>query len=104
MSYSPPFGTADLTNCERELIHLAGSTQPHGLLLVLREVGLQVLQVTANVEAILGVPAEQLLERPAAVLGGDLETRLRELLAATDLAEPLKTDTALRGNVRSSGR
>ena len=89
MSYSPPFGTADLTNCERELIHLAGSTQPHGLLLVLREAGLQVVQVTANVEAILGVPAQQLLERPVAVFGGDLEARLRELLVATELAEPV---------------
>ena len=89
MSYSPPFGTADLTNCERELIHLAGSTQPHGLLLVLRESGLQLLQVTANVGAILGVAPQQLLERPVAVLGGDLEARLRELLAATDLAEPV---------------
>ena len=36
---SPAFGQADLTNCERELIHLAGSVQPHGALLVLQEPG-----------------------------------------------------------------
>ena len=36
MDHSPAFGQADLTNCERELIHLAGSIQPHGALLVLR--------------------------------------------------------------------
>ena len=35
MKNSPAFGQADLTNCERELIHLAGSVQPHGVLLVL---------------------------------------------------------------------
>jgi light-regulated signal transduction histidine kinase (bacteriophytochrome) len=32
---SPAFGQADLSNCERELIHLAGSVQPHGALLLL---------------------------------------------------------------------
>jgi light-regulated signal transduction histidine kinase (bacteriophytochrome) len=32
---SPPFGQADLSNCERELIHLAGSVQPHGVLLAI---------------------------------------------------------------------
>ena len=28
----PAFGTADLTNCDRELIQLPGSVQPHGRL------------------------------------------------------------------------
>ena len=37
MQPDPAFGQADLSNCERELIHLAGSVQPHGALLVLRE-------------------------------------------------------------------
>ena len=36
MNEQPAFGEADLSNCERELIHLAGSVQPHGALLVLR--------------------------------------------------------------------
>jgi two-component system, chemotaxis family, sensor kinase Cph1 len=44
----PPFGSADLSNCERELIHLAGSVQPHGLLLVLDPTGRRVLQASAN--------------------------------------------------------
>ena len=33
----PAFGSANLTNCERELIHLAASIQPHGVLLVVGE-------------------------------------------------------------------
>ena len=33
---TPPFGEATLANCEREQIHLAGSIQPHGVLLVVR--------------------------------------------------------------------
>ena len=35
MTANPPFGKADLTNCERELIHLAASIQPQGILLTL---------------------------------------------------------------------
>lgn len=31
----------DLTNCEQEPIHLPGSIQPHGVLLVLKEADLQ---------------------------------------------------------------
>ena len=34
---SARFGQADLSNCEREQIHFAGSVQPHGALLVVRE-------------------------------------------------------------------
>ncbi len=89
MEHSPPFGTADLTNCERELIHLAGSTQPHGLLLVLRAADLQIVQATGNVGALLGVGVQQLLERPLSVLGGDVEARLRALLASGVLREPV---------------
>ncbi len=89
MQYSPPFGTADLTNCERELIHLAGSTQPHGLLLVLRASDLQIVQATGNVGVLLGVPVQHLLERPLSVLGGDVEACLRMLLRAGELVEPL---------------
>jgi light-regulated signal transduction histidine kinase (bacteriophytochrome) len=89
---SPPFGQADLSNCERELIHLAGSVQPHGVLIVLRESDGRVLQASANCEALLGLAVEQLLGRPLAVLGGDLADRLHALLAEptepTDLAEP----------------
>ena len=34
---SPAFGTANLSNCEREQIHLAASIQPYGALLLVRE-------------------------------------------------------------------
>jgi len=46
---SPPaFGQADLSNCEREQIQLAGSIQPHGALLVVREPEHVVVQARAN--------------------------------------------------------
>jgi len=83
---SPAFGQADLTNCERELIHLAGSIQPHGILLVLREVDLVVVQASGNAAAELGVTP--VLERPLMQFGGDLDACIRRLAAATDLTEP----------------
>jgi light-regulated signal transduction histidine kinase (bacteriophytochrome) len=85
---SPPFGQADLTNCERELIHLAGSIQPHGVLFVVREPDLAVLQASANIEAFFGVRAGSLLGQRIGSLGGDLETVLRRLAGAADLTGP----------------
>ena len=88
MLHSPPFGQADLTNCERELIHLAGSVQPHGVLLVLREPDLVIVQASANASALFGLPVERLLNRALAALGGNLETRVRQLADADTLAAP----------------
>ncbi|CAN5337860.1 GAF domain-containing protein [soil metagenome] len=84
---APAFGQADLSNCERELIHLAGAVQPHGALLVLREADLTVLQVSGNVMRLLGLPPEALLQRPLALLGGDLTERVAQLLRSDDLRE-----------------
>lgn len=54
-SSAPAFGQADLTNCEREQIHLAGSIQPHGALLVVDEDDCRILQASANAGEFLGV-------------------------------------------------
>lgn len=65
---APGFGEADLSNCDREPIHIPGSIQPHGLLLVLHPDTLEVLQVAGD-GALLGVtprpgqPAAALLPR-----------------------------------------
>ncbi|MGG5886481.1 GAF domain-containing protein [Falsiroseomonas sp. HC035] len=64
---SPAFGAADLSNCEREQIHLAASIQPHGALLALREPELTVLQLSANTTAFLGLPESPLGRRLADV-------------------------------------
>ena len=73
----PAFGQADLSNCEREQIHLAASIQPHGALLLLREPGLEVVQASANAAAMLGVAV---LGRPLATHGGNLAARIAPLL------------------------
>ena len=85
---SPAFGQADLTNCERELIHLAGSVQPHGVLLLLREDTLTVLQASDNCHLLLGLGTVDLLDRPLATLGGNLAAQLTALLP-TLCADPV---------------
>lgn len=58
----------NLTNCDREPIHIPGSIQPHGVLLVLTEPDLQIRQVSNNSQAILGLSPGQLCDRPLANL------------------------------------
>jgi light-regulated signal transduction histidine kinase (bacteriophytochrome) len=92
---SPAFGLADLTNCERELIHLAGSVQPHGALLLLHEGGLRVMQASVNSAQVLGADAAGLIGQPLAALGGDLADHLAALLPTLD-REPLPLQCTLR--------
>jgi PAS domain S-box-containing protein len=92
---SPAFGQADLTNCERELIHLAGSVQPHGVLLVLREPELAIIQASANCEQLLGRGTAQLLQRSLADLGSGLAAAVQRVAA-----EPLLEPGRLRASVQ----
>jgi len=49
--HTPP---ADLSACDREPIHVPGSIQPHGMLLVLDAATLEVLQASVNVAELTG--------------------------------------------------
>ena len=95
----PAFGKADLTNCERELIHLAGSVQPHGVLLALREPSLVILQASANVDSVLGTAVDALLDQPVGRLGGDVERCLRRIASQGTLTDP----EALRCRIDGQG-
>ncbi|KAB8334122.1 GAF domain-containing protein [Scytonema tolypothrichoides VB-61278] len=61
--------TLDLSNCDKEPIHLPGSIQPHGLLFVLTEPELRIIQISNNTAQFLGREPEELLN-----------TRLHDLL------------------------
>lgn len=74
---STPFGQADLSTCEREQIHLPGSIQPHGALLIVRESDHAVVKASANAAGFLGFE-EGIIGRPLASLGGDLDQRVTE--------------------------
>ena len=58
---SPRFGHADLTNCDRERIHVPGSIQPFGALIALKEPQLTIVQVSENIGTFLDVPPAELL-------------------------------------------
>lgn len=54
----PGFGEADLTNCDREPIHIPGSIQPHGVMLVYDPEAMKVTHASQNAAAMLGVDAD----------------------------------------------
>ncbi|MDO1583705.1 HWE histidine kinase domain-containing protein [Rhizobium oryzicola] len=73
----------DLTNCDREPIHIPGSIQPHGCLIACDVTGSTISRYSVNVEAMLGVPvfAGQRLDE---ALGQDIAHTLRNALATSD--------------------
>jgi light-regulated signal transduction histidine kinase (bacteriophytochrome) len=84
---SPAFGTADLSNCEREEIHLAGSIQPHGALLVVSEPDHRVVQASANAAAFLNL--KQVLGVALAEIDGDLLIKILPHLDPTAEGMPI---------------
>jgi len=75
---SPRPGGVDLTSCDREPIHIPGSIQPHGLLLVLDGPEFVVRRASENAPGLLGKPLAEVIGRPLAdVFGRDQADRLR---------------------------
>ncbi|WP_040337928.1 SpoIIE family protein phosphatase [Candidatus Blastococcus massiliensis] len=70
IEFLAPGTPIDLTNCEREPIHVPGSIQPRGVLVVVSDPDRVVQQVSENLAELTGVPWDQALGRPLAdVLG-----------------------------------
>lgn len=76
--------TANLTNCDREPIHLPDSIQPHGVLLVLVEPDLKIVRVSNNTLEWLGKAPEDLLDRSVSVLLGKAQIYAIEQCLAGD--------------------
>lgn len=55
--------TVNLSNCDREPIHIPGSIQPQGVLLLLKKPELEIIQVSQNTTDLLGISPEDLLNR-----------------------------------------
>lgn len=53
-----------LTNCDLEPIHTPVLIQPHGILFVLQEPNLNIIQVSNNTEERLGIQPRELLGKP----------------------------------------
>jgi two-component system, chemotaxis family, sensor kinase Cph1 len=54
----------DLTSLREAPIHVSGQIQPHGILLVLQEPELNILQVSSNTQAVFGTSPENVIDRP----------------------------------------
>ncbi|MEC4817645.1 MAG: ATP-binding protein [Scytonema sp. PMC 1069.18] len=52
-----------LTSLKEAPIHVSGQVQPHGILLVLKEPELTILQVSSNVASVFSIPTEKLLQQ-----------------------------------------
>lgn len=81
MTLLDPTSAVNLTNCDREPIHIPGSVQAHGFLLVLApssEGNLMVDQASENAAAWLGVPIRSILGHTCAeIFGEELSAELR---------------------------
>jgi len=84
-----PGEPVDLTNCEREPIHVPGSVQPRGVLLAVSEPDMVVRQVSRNLADVVGTAWQDALGRPLAeVLGvGPAGAIARSASAFGDLRE-----------------
>ncbi|GIP21944.1 diguanylate cyclase domain-containing protein [Paenibacillus sp. J22TS3] len=78
-------GKVDLTNCEKEPIHIPGMIQPHGVLLaVLQDDTGSVAQCSRNTDEILGIPADELIGTSLKSLIGEEQL---SLVFGTDFRE-----------------
>jgi chemotaxis family two-component system sensor kinase Cph1 len=78
----------DLTDCDREPIHIPGAIQPHGALIAVTEPALVASVVSANVGDVLGVDADDLLGSPLErALGTDVGDALHGALRADVLTD-----------------
>jgi chemotaxis family two-component system sensor kinase Cph1 len=59
-----PLGSLDLSSCEREQLHLLGSIESNGVMLILSEPDLVIVQASSNTLALLSAPPEALLGMP----------------------------------------
>lgn len=79
-----PVGTPiDLDNCAREPIHIPGSIQPRGVLLVVQEPTFEIRQTSANVTDLLGLAVDDVLGKQlSAIIGSEQAARIERAAAA----------------------
>ncbi len=69
----------DLTNCDREPIHIPNLIQPHGVLLAVSADDYQILQVSFNTDQMLGIEPQELLNKPLDELVGSEQLKAIQL-------------------------
>ncbi len=100
---APDIGIADLTNCDREPIHIPGAIQPHGVLLAAGARTHAIVQVAGDTEGLLGLKPSQILGHGLeALIGGAALARLRAL-GATEFTIP-RSVTAFETGIEHRGQ
>lgn len=80
----------NLTNCDREPIHIPNSIQPHGVLIVLSEPDLRIMQISNNTFDILGLIPADLLDRSLGeFISGEYLGLIRNCLGSFENINPL---------------
>lgn len=95
-----PLEEVDLTNCDREPIHISGHIQPHGVLIAVSEPELEILQISENTQELLGVEAKSAIGQN---LSSFLESAQLDKLKACLLNENLKTVNPIKISVGKTG-
>ncbi len=90
---SPAFGQATLANCEREQIHLAGSIQPHGVLLAVQDPENIIIQASANASDFLKI--DPLVGRPLSEIDGNLLLQILPHLGGPLHSKPMTVRCSL---------
>ena len=102
-SDSVKFGEADLTTCDREPIHIPGSIQPHGILLVMDRTTLTIEQCAGDSASLFPEIDHPLMGLPlSAVLDCDAATFVAAQLAAP--AENVAPAMRMNIQARSANR
>lgn len=95
---------AHITRCADEPIHIPGSIQSHGYLLVLEEPDLIIRQLSSNCEYLLGQPARSGLDQPIAqFLTPECLENLQDKLASADLRRVNPLQIQFAGTADLSG-
>jgi light-regulated signal transduction histidine kinase (bacteriophytochrome)/CheY-like chemotaxis protein len=95
----PDAATVDLTNCDREPIHIPGSIQPHGCLLVCDSEAATILRHSANAPALLHDEGDLNGRTLETVLGAGETHALRNALAGA--ANPARPALLFARSLRS---
>ena len=93
----------DLTNCDREPIHVPGAVQPHGMLLAFDEGDDLILQVSQNCKEYLGLEVDDVLgARLNKVFGVQHAEFIKQTLASSNLkaTNPIKLHIMAGGKQR----
>src|ERR1700742_701244 len=93
----------DLTNCDREPIHVPGAIQPHGVLIAFDEGDDLVLQVSHNCEQLLSLETDAVLgSRLGKIFGIQQAELIKQEFANNKLkaANPVKLQVGAQGQQR----